>query len=167
MKFYIYIFWLSWFSVGLIAGESSYYKTMIRNRSKIHPESYNYAVIRKKSDIKYIKNNKFNPNQSGRVYNYVEIDGVKQNIFNRSANNIGLSINSNKKRKIINIVKVKNSSLNSNAQLGIKIKRDNRRKKVAIKSTKIVNNVKIQKSFVGNRKERIMYNTYKLFKKDK
>ncbi len=166
MKYSIYLLWLSLFSIGLIASESVYFKTMIKNRSKIHPESYNYAVVRKKSDIKYIKNKKFNPNKSKRVYNYVEINGVKQNIFNRSANNIGLNLNTSRKNKIVNIVKVKNSSLNSNAQLGIKIKTDNRRKKIIIGNSKIVNNVKIKKSFVGNRKERIMYSTYKLFKKD-
>jgi len=145
------------------ADSSVYYKNMIKNRSKIHPENYNYAIVRKKSDLKHVKNRKFNPNSKKRVYNYVEIRNVKQSIFGRSTNNIGLNLNSEKKNRVVNIVKVKNSSINSNAQLGIKVKKS-KYKKIKLNNLSINNQVEVKDSVVGNRKQRLIYKVYKLTK---
>ncbi len=160
----IIIFLFCLFLDNLFAESDFYYKNMIKNRSRVQPEKYNYAVIRNKHDLKYIKNRKFNPNNSSKVYNYVEIKNVRQNIFNSSVNNIGINVNSNKpKRKIVNIVKIKNSSINSNAQLGIKIK-SNGRKKIKLNNSNINNSVELKHSDIGSRKERLMYKTYKMIK---
>ncbi len=158
------LFFIISFSMTVLFADSSlYYKNMIKNRSKIHPESYNYAVIRKKSDLYKVKNSKFKPNKSKKVYNYVEIKNVKQNIFNRSVNNIGLNLNSTNKRKIVNIVKIKNSSINGNSQLGVKIK-TKKNKKFVLRNTKIDNRVTLKDSDIGSRKERMTYKLYQLMK---
>ncbi len=141
---------------------TTFYKNIIRNRSKIHPENYNYAVVRKKSDLKYIKNRKFRPNSHKKVYNYVEIKNVHESLYNRSVNNIGLNLKG-KKDRVVNIVKIKNSSLNSNALTGVKIKSG---KNISLKRVKINNSVTIDKSEIGSRKNRLIYKAYKYFKSE-
>ena len=145
---------VSLFTGELLAQNDLYYKSMIRNRSRYQPERYNYAEIRSKDDLYRVKNEKFDPNRSSRVYNYVEIKNVKQNLYNSSVNNIGLKLNSNvKKRKVVNIVKIQNSELNSNGDIGVTLKQGRRHSS----NMKIKNSVGVQKSELGDRTKRLMY----------
>lgn len=97
----------------------SYYKGMIKQRSKRNPKKYHYIKVRRKKDLKkagVVVDKKYKYRQ---VYNYVDI----KNVHNAEKENVGVVVNKpGRMSKTVNIVDVKNSSFTTKTNTGTKIK---------------------------------------------
>lgn len=97
----------------------SYYKGMIKQRSKRNPKKYHYIKVRRKKDLKKAGVVVDKEYKYGQVYNYVDI----KNVHNAEKENVGVVVNKpGRMSKTVNIVDVKNSSFTTKTNTGTKIK---------------------------------------------
>ena len=131
-------------------GESinkSYYKVLIKQRSKLKPDEYHYTEVKSKKDLQkagvIVKKGK----KAKKVMNYVEIKNVKENPFlkKQKSKNVGVVVEKKAKtpRKILNIVDIKNSNFSKESvNVGVEVKK---RKFHG----NIINSVKVKNSNLG------------------
>ncbi len=124
----------------------AYYKTLIKQRSKLKPNEYKYIKVKNRDDLKKAGFTIKKGDKKRKVVNYVEIKNFYQSPFKKNkTENIGVLVKKKAKspKKILNIVDVENSSINSKLNSGVDIE----------KSTfkgEIKNSVEIRNSKIGD-----------------
>lgn len=124
----------------------AYYKTLIKQRSKLKPDEYKYIKVKNREDLKKAGFTIKKGDKKRKVINYVEIKNFYQSPFKKNkTKNIGVLVNKKAKspKKILNIVDIENSSINAKLNSGVSIE----------KSTfkgEIKNSVELRNSKIGD-----------------
>ncbi len=124
----------------------SYYKVLIKQRSKLRPDEYKYTKIRSSKDLKKAGVEIKKKSKRKKILNYVEIKHLYQSPFKKEKEkNIGVIVDKKAKspKEILNIVDIENSSLNGKINSGVDIRKSKFR-------GEIKNSVEIRNSKIGD-----------------
>ncbi len=129
----------------------SYYKVLIKQRSKIKPEEYRYIKVKKREDLEKAGIVVDEKSKAKKVMNFVEIKNLHTSPFSKksSKSNIGVVVKKRAKspKKILNIVDIENSDFgNGKVNSGIEVKK----RKF---DGEILNSVKMKNSKIGGELE--------------
>ncbi len=126
----------------------SYYKVLIKQRSKIKPDEYKYIKVKKREDLQKAGMVVDKNSKSKKVMNFVEIKNLHTNSFlkKEKVKNIGVVVDKKAKtpKKILNIIDVENSEFGEG-----KINSGVRVKKSAFDG-EVTNSVNIKNSKIGD-----------------